>query len=242
VLQRALGLPIDHPDPSSLVPFLDATGVVETNFCHLDGVYTPLEVMGAFREEAEAAGAEFMYGVTAGEADLDAAAVVVAAGIWSRDVGAALDVKLAVEPLERGVFQVGPFDWLPRRVPLTLEAGSGYHFREREGRLLIMGPGDQRLWDHFREWLQFRVPAAAAPEPEAHWIGWYEMTFDQHPLVGRSERDRVWASCGFSGHGVMHSPAVAESLAAMILGETPAVDISSLDPLRSAPLEDTTQL
>jgi sarcosine oxidase subunit beta len=241
-LQRALGLPIDHPDPSSLIPFFDATGVVGTNFCRLDGVYSPLEVMRAFREEAEAAGAEFRYGAVAGAEDLDAEAAVVAAGIWSRDIGAGLGVTLAVEPLERGVFQVGPFDWLPRRVPMTLEAGSGYHFREREGRLLVMGPGDQERWDHFREWLQARVPAAAAPQPEAHWTGWYEMTFDQHALVGRTERDGVWASCGFSGHGVMHSPAVAEGLAAMILGETPPVDISPLDPLRTTPLEDTTQL
>jgi sarcosine oxidase subunit beta len=80
------------------------------------------------------------------------------------------------------------------------------------------------------------------PEPEAHWTGNYEMTFDQHPLAGETERPGVWASCGFSGHGVMHSPAVSESLAAMILGETPPVDITALSPQRKEPLEDSTQL
>lgn len=241
-LQLAAGLPIEHPDPSRLVPFLDPAGVVETNYCRLDGVYSPLDVMGCFQAEAAAAGAEFRFGSKAGSGDLDAEAVVVAAGIWSRDVGAELGVSLAVEPLERGVFQVGPFDWVRPGVPLTLEAGSGYHFREREGRLLVMGPGDQRSWAGFQDWLRRRVPAAAAPEPETRWQGWYEMTFDHHPLVGRTEREGVWASCGFSGHGVMHSPAVAESLAAMILGETPPIDISALDPLRRAPLQDPTQL
>ena len=40
-------------------------------------------------------------------------------------------------------------------------------------------------------------------------------------MVGETARPGVWASCGFSDHGVMHAPAVAESLAAMILGQTP---------------------
>ncbi len=68
------------------------------------------------------------------------------------------------------------------------------------------------------------------------------MTFDQHPLVGQTARPGVWASCGFSGHGVMHAPAVTESLAAMILGQTPSVDISAFSPLRTEPLVDFTQM
>jgi sarcosine oxidase subunit beta len=125
---------------------------------------------------------------------------------------------------------------------MTLEAGSGYHFREREGQLWVMGPGDQHSWDHFRAWLELRVPAAALPEPAGHWTGSYEVTFDHHALVGQTERPDVWACCGFSGHGVMQSPAVGASLAAMILGETPPLDISALSPLRTEPLIDRTQL
>jgi glycine/D-amino acid oxidase-like deaminating enzyme len=40
----------------------------------------------------------------------------------------------------------------------------------------------------------------------------------------------------------MQSPAVGEALAAMILGETPPLDIGALTPLRREPLIDRTQL
>jgi len=239
----SLGLPIEHPEPEAKVPFLVGTGYRGTNFCGLDGLYLPPLVHRVLVEEAEAAGAEFRWGEEAPDEVIEeAAAVVVAAGNWSSQVGRRLGVRLLVTPLERGVFMVGPFDWLDASVPMTLEAGSGYHFREREGRLWVMGPGDQHSWDHFRDWLSLRVPAAALPEPAGHWTGSYEVTFDHHGLVGETERPGVWACCGFSGHGVMQSPAVGAALAAMIVGDTPPLDIGALSPLRTEPLIDRTQL
>jgi sarcosine oxidase subunit beta len=225
-----------------VVPFLDATGYCGTNFCGLDGVYLPARILAAFVEEAQAAGAEFRYETSATPGELDAAAAVaVCAGIWSGEIGRDLGVRLAVEPLERVIWEVGRFDWLGP-VPVTLEARSGYHFRERQGSLLVIGPGDQHDWPHYRDWLARRVPQAAVEQPLGNWAGSYEMTFDQHPLVGATERAGVWASCGFSGHGVMHSPAVGDALAAMMVGDSPPLDIGALSPLRKQPLVDGTQL
>jgi sarcosine oxidase, subunit beta len=242
-LQRSQGLPIEHPDARRLVPFLEADGFAATNYCGLDGTYGPLEILGCLVEEASAAGAWFRYGVEAGPADLAGAEmVVVCAGMWSSGVGRDLGVTLHVTPWERGIFQVGPFDWLTPDVPVVLDVDTGYHFRERDGRLLVIGPGDPRDWPAARDWLRRVAPGAAAERPESQWTGFYEMTFDRHPLVGRTERPDVWASCGFSGHGVMQSPAIAGCLAAMMLGETPPIDVSALSPLRTEALVDSTQL
>ena len=241
-LQCGEGLPIEHPDPAALVPGLNTADVLSTNYCSLDGVYSPPRVLECFAAEASDAGAEFRYGVEASPKDLEAETVIVCSGIWSREVGARLGVLLDVSPLERGIFQVGPFDWLTPDLPVTLDAGTGYHLRERDGRLLIIGPGDPTAWDHHGEWLARRLPRAAAERPESHWTGFYEMTFDHHPLVGATERPGVWASCGFSGHGVMHSPVIADCLAAMVLGDTPPIEIAALSPLRKEPLVDSTQL
>jgi sarcosine oxidase subunit beta len=106
----------------------------------------------------------------------------------------------------------------------------------------MIGPGDPSDWSHHRDWLARWAPRAALEQPEAHWTGFYEVTFDHHPLVGPTAQPRVWAMCGFSGHGVMHSPAVADCLAAMILGESPPIDISALSPQRTEALVDRTQL
>jgi sarcosine oxidase subunit beta len=127
-------------------------------------------------------------------------------------------------------------------VPVTLELDTGYHFRERDGRLLLIGPDGPREWTGIRDWLGRMAPRAAVDRPEAHWTGFYEATFDHHPLVGATEREGVWASCGFSGHGVMQSPAVGDCLAAMMLGQTPPIDIAALSPLRTEALVDRTQL
>jgi len=243
LFQESCGVPVDHPDPTNLVPGIRVDDVKAANYCAHDGVYMPALVLQSLLEEGRAAGVDFRYGAAAAASDLAGAeAIVVAAGTWSREVGATLGVRLAVEPLERGVWFTGPFDWLPDTIPMTLDAGSGYHFRERDGRLLVMGPGDQHQWNHYREWLHLRLPAAAVAEPESHWTGAYEVTFDHHALVGATERPGVWACCGFSGHGVMQSPIVGECLAAMITGAVPPLDISALNPLRTSPLVDTTQL
>jgi sarcosine oxidase subunit beta len=242
-LQRSQGLPIEHPDPARLVPFLETSGVRSANYCALDGTYRPLEVLGCLVEEATAAGAEFRYGTEARRADLDSAEMVaVCAGMWSRAAGQELGVRLDVTPQERGIFQAGPFDWLPPAVPVTLEVDTGFHFRERDGRLLLIGPGDARDWRSLRDWLCRIAPRAAVERPEAHWTGFYEVTFDHHPLVGRTEREGVWASCGFSGHGVMQAPAVGDCVAAMMLGLSPPIDVSALSPLRTEGLVDPTQL
>lgn len=241
--QRSQGLPIDHPDPRALSPFCALDGATASNYCRLDGVYLPTRILECLVEEATAAGAEFRYRAEARPADLEsAAAVAVCVGMWSRKVGQELGVRLEVNPLERAIFTVGPFEWLSPGVPVTLDADTGYHFREREGYLLVTGPGDPYDWAHYREWLSRFAPGAAADRPSGHWTGFYEMTFDHHPLVGLTERPGVWASCGFSGHGVMHAPAVGDCLAAMILGQTPPIDISALSPLRTEELVDTTQL
>jgi sarcosine oxidase, subunit beta len=241
-LQRACALPVEHPEPRDIVPWLDTKGIEGANYCSLDGLYVPLEVLGCYVEEARERGVDFRLGTEAGSRDLAADVVVVACGVWSAEVGSKLGVTLAVEAVERGVFMTGPYDWLGDKVPMTLEAGSGFHFRERDRRLWVMGPGDQHDWGPIRDWLAMRAPRAAVPEPDGYLAGNYEVTFDHHPLVGETSRPGVWSSCGFSGHGVMHSPAVADSLAAMINGDSPPIDIRSLSPQRTEPLIDPTQL
>jgi sarcosine oxidase subunit beta len=241
-MQRACGLPIEHPDPRSIVPWLDTNGIEGANYCSLDGLYVPLEILGAYVEEARELGVDFKLGTEARDRDLDAGVTVVACGVWSSEVGSRLGVTLKVDAVERVVFMTGPYDWLGERVPMTLEAGSGFHFRERDGRLWVMGPGDQHDWGRIRDWLAIRAPRAAVPQPDSQHSGNYEVTFDHHPLVGETLRPGVWSSCGFSGHGVMHSPAIADTLAAMINGDSPPMDIRALSPQRTEPLIDPTQL
>jgi len=243
-VQRACGLPIEHPEPADIVPWIKTSGIAAANYCALDGLYVPLDILGSYIEEARERGVDFRLGHKAGRRDLEADVVVIACGVWSPEVGEGLGVELDVKTVPRGGFITGPYDWLGDKVPMVLDAGSGFHFRERDRHLWIMVPEDRdRLdWNGSRDWLDEWAPPAAVSEPAGSFGGNYEVTFDHHPLVGETARAGVWSSCGFSGHGVMQSPAVADNLAAMINGDSPPLDIRALSPRRTEPLIDTTQL
>ena len=70
-----------------------------------------------------------------------------------------------------------------------------------------------------------RFPPAADCRIDQAWAGLYDMTPDAHPIVGRVA-DGVYAACGFSGHGFMQSPAVAQALAEEILDGESKLDLT----------------
>lgn len=149
-LQVAAELPISHPDPASLLPFFDTTGISAANYCPFDGTYHPPSILHLLIEEAREAGAEFRYECEAQPHDLEAEIVVIACGIWSRQVGASLGIQLPVEPVERGIFQVKPVTALPHNVPFTIGVDAGWSLRERDGRLLVKFPDHPHDWEPIR--------------------------------------------------------------------------------------------
>ena len=114
--QLEWGLPIEHPPLPARVPYARSDDVVATNFCALDGLYRPPQVLDCVIEEARELGVRFDYGRAATPEDLDGAeAVVICAGARSAEVARSLGVDLDVRAERRGVFQVGPFHGSPAR-------------------------------------------------------------------------------------------------------------------------------
>jgi len=59
--------------------------------------------------------------------------------------------------------------------------------------------------------------------------GLYENTPDHHAILGGCQIEGLFLANGFSGHGVMHSPATGRALAEIILdGKSSFLDVSSL--------------
>jgi sarcosine oxidase subunit beta len=83
-----------------------------------------------------------------------------------------------------------------------------------------------------------RVPVLeeVAVNPSRAWAGLYEMTPDHHPILGAAPGiPGFWLASGFSGHGVMHSPATGKIMADLILkGATELIDARLLDYNRFA--------
>jgi sarcosine oxidase subunit beta len=69
--------------------------------------------------------------------------------------------------------------------------------------------------------------SAVWKENGVNWLlqaGQYTMTPDHRPLIGPSGVDGLWINTGYSGHGVMGSPAGSRLLVDLLTGARPLAD------------------
>jgi sarcosine oxidase subunit beta len=175
--------------------------------------------------------------------------VVNAAGPWAATVAGMAGTELPVEPLRRQLVPTEPFNGLPQRFPMVIDMSTGFHFR-REGKGILLAWNDPEETPGFKTDFEpafvekilthaaTRVPALAEAEvnPRRAWAGLYEMTPDHHAIIGRAPNVAgLYFVNGFSGHGVMHSPASGRITADLILkGRTDLIDASELGVERFA--------
>ena len=232
-LQAELGVPVERVDPS-FVEGLHTDDVLGAVLCATDGVANPPAVTRELVRRALKLGVELREKTPA--ESIDAEVLVIACGPWSADVAATRGVELPVRPLCRQLLETSELSGLPERLPMVLEAETGFHFRRRGDRLVLAMPDpeprwgfeelvDESLFDDRLGRLCHRFPAAEGATIDRAWGGLYDMTPDAHPILGEVA-EGVFAACGFSGHGFMQSPAVGRALAEEILGLTPSLDLT----------------
>lgn len=186
--------------------------------------------------------------------------VVNAAGPWAASIAQMAGIELPVEPLRRQLVPTEPFEALPHRFPMVIDMSTGFHFR-REGKGILLAwndpdetPGfktdfDPTFVEKILTRAADRVPCLvdAAVNPRRAWAGLYEMTPDHHAIIGEAPGVKgLYFTNGFSGHGVMHSPASGRITADLILhGRSDLIDTSLLGLERFATgrlLEETAVL
>lgn len=169
--------------------------------------------------------------------------IVNAAGPWAAGVALMAGVSLPVEPLRRQLVPTEPFDQLPKRFPMVIDMSTGFHFR-REGAGILLAWNDPEETPGFKTEFEptfvekiltraaDRVPclADASVNPRRAWAGLYEMTPDHHAIIGEApDVHGLYFTNGFSGHGVMHSPASGRITADLILhGHSELIDARQL--------------
>ncbi len=237
--------------------------IAGATFCPTDGFIRPLEILRGYVEAAERLGIRFMWDSAVTGMKLDdsesiseiktahetvvADNYVNAAGPWASRIAAMAGVVLPVEPLRRQAALTVPTDVLPATMPMTLFMEDDFHMRVRDGRVVLCWPSPEAPGEPTElrvdpEWIDIvaakgrdRVAALrdVAIDTALCYAGLYEMSPDDHAIVGRSEEcGNLWLANGSSGHGVMHSPALGEILSDLITGRAPAVDVNELRPSR----------
>ena len=255
---------VSREDIISTVPQLRDDDIVGGTFCPTDGFVDPHSVMMGFMLRARERGTRLwldtavtgidvehdrVTGVITSRGRVATGAVVNAAGAWAAGVARMAGVELPVEPLRRQLVPTEPFSNLPARFPMVIDMSTGFHFR-REGLRILLAWNDPEETPGFKTDFDpsfiekiltraaARVPCLAEAEvnPQRAWAGLYEMTPDHHAIIGEAPTLRgLFFANGFSGHGVMHSPATGRLISELILhGEARLFDARPLGVERFA--------
>jgi sarcosine oxidase subunit beta len=233
-------------DVIKMFPQMRSDDILGGTFCPTDGFVDPYSVMNGFLGKAQQNGCTLERGVEvtgievkSGRVDgvktnlgsVSCRTVVNAAGPWAGLVAKTAGVDLPIYPMRRMLVPTEPFPGLPDRLPMVIDMSTGFHFRP-EGIGLLMAwndpdekPGFQTSFDlAFVEKILThavdRVPSFADLQvnPSRGWAGMYSMSPDHHSILGPvPDLEGFYCANGFSGHGVMHSPATGRIVSDLIL-------------------------
>jgi len=257
-LWQRLGVParrLERADVAALFPELCVDDVRFATFCAKDGYADPNGILQGYVSRARSLGVRFIENapvtaigrsggavssVTTPGESVATRVVVDAAGAWGAEVGRLAGVDLPITPLRRQIFVTERVPDFEREFPLTVDFATGlYMHRESGGVLLGMadpkdGPGfdDSVNWDFLPDVVEralARLPLLQRAAIRSGWGGLYEDTPDKHPIVGKiDDLEGFVSAAGFSGHGVMHAPAIGELVAELIVDGRTSLDLTPL--------------
>ena len=198
-----------------------------------------------------------VIGVRTDEGVISADRILLATGCWTAPLAATAGVAVPIWPYARSLMESQPIPELVRS-PMVIEWESGFHFRPK-GRAVRFAmpnlttdggiekgpgaappafvPGDFTplvVPPALEPWVKARAawrhPLFADLEIRSSWSCYYEMTPDDHPIVGAVPGvDGLYIAAGFSGHGFMHAPATARLIVEEMLdGKAHTLDITDL--------------
>lgn len=166
--------------------------------------------------------------------------VVNAAGPFSGKLAAMAGVELPLEVKPRHKIVVPDLVRVPPDAPMTIDDDTGVHWRPAySGAYLLdaapLGPDREPVEDVTPDsGMVFGVLDPSRPESaarispfwgeawqrgELRWMmhsGQYMMTPDHRPLIGQTAVEGLWVNTGYSGHGIMCSPAGGRILADLL--------------------------
>lgn len=214
-------------------PFLTTFALKEGAVRHGAKFYKFTEVKRLLRDDDRIRGVETMEGTILADK------VVLASGIWTRDLGRTIGLEFPVygerhqmivtEPVEQGV------------CPTVLMSFShDFYFLQRPNGTVMCGaspPNDfagnyrttaSNLYKIGKSMMEI-LPRTRDIRIVRHWSGFYDMTPDASPLFGGTEVDGLYVSCGYSGHGYMVGPVAGKVMTELILGQKTSFDMSVFD-------------
>ncbi|MFT4437781.1 GcvT family protein [Caballeronia sp. 15715] len=279
-MAKNFGLEVQVIGPSDikgLWPMLNLDGVVGGVFLPKDGQANPTDITQAFAKGARMRGAKVLenqkvekllvengraVGVQTAEGVIKANTVVIAAGMWSRELAAQVGVSLPLHAAEHFYIVTESVSGLPGNLPVLRVPDECAYYKEDAGKILLGAfepvakpwgmkgisedfyfdslPDD---FDHFEPILidaANRVPILETTGIKTFFNGPESFTPDDRYLLGETaEVKDLFVACGFNSIGIQSSGGAGKALAEWIRDRRPPLDLSDVDVRRMHPFQGT---
>ena len=201
-----------------------------------------------------------LTGVETDRGAVECEVAVIAAGLWSRDLGLLAGARLALHPAEHYWAQTEPVDGATRDLPIVRDLDGSIYVRHYRGGLLVgafepdgrprttasipagfaFGEFEPDL-EHFARPLaeaRVRVPALADARFAHYLCAPESFTPDGNFLLGETaEVAGLFVAAGMNSQGIILGPGAGRALAEWVDAGAPTVDASDLDVRRFSPAQ-----
>jgi len=242
-LQQAMGASTRSLEPEALKTLFPDLNTAEVYRGCLtsdgaEGWIDPVGLHTWYKKKCVQAGVNIVYGDYRDYPSKPSDITVVCAGYWTRDVAKHFGIEVPVRGEKHTVFQVHTERTVCADLPLVADLAAGIYFRP-EGEGYIAGyegnnEGEAEdlepawdSWDDVWERLYHRFPTIFDKAKMAGaWAGYYDTSETDHNAI-IDAKNGVFFATGFTGRGLMHSPAVGLVVSEMVTSAPPSIDLSS---------------
>ncbi len=266
---------ISTAEAKAKIPHYNMDGVVGGVFLPKDGQVNPIDVTQALAAGARSRGAKIFenskvtriltkggaaVGVETADGTIMADKVVMATGMWSRELGRSVGVNIPLHACEHFYIVSEPIAALPRDMPIVRVPDECTYYKEDAGKLLVGafeplakpwgggGIDDEHAFvtlppdmDHFEPILAnaiSRVPLLETAGIQLFFNGPESFTPDDRYYLGEApELKNLFMATGFNSIGIQSSGGAGLVLAQWIKDGHPLMDVNGIDVRRIHPFQ-----
>jgi len=252
-----------------LYPIINTDGIIGGVHMPLDGQADPVGVTNVLAKAAKMQGAKIfekcpvkkilvknnkIIGVETEKGKIDCEYIVLATGMWSRQIAAEVNVSVPLYPDEHFYILTEPVEGIDRSLPVLRDYNHCLYIKEDAGKLLVgifepnakpaflntkLVPNDFSFgelpedFEHFEPYLKHaikRIPALELAGIRKFFCGPESFTPDTNYLIGETpEIKNFFVCCGFNSIGLASSGGAGRATAEWIINGGISEDIFSLD-------------
>jgi 4-methylaminobutanoate oxidase (formaldehyde-forming) len=280
IFAKSYGVPVEMVGPEEVKrhwPSAKVDDILAAAWVPDEGRANPADVAQAYAKGARNAGARIVEGVTVtgfrtangavtgvetDQGTIETETVVVAAGMWGRQLGALAGVSLPLQAAEHYYLLTDEVEWAHPDLPVVEDPDRYGYYREEGGGILVglfeptaapwsldTIPQDLGFavlppdWDRMSGFLSDamdRFPSLHDAGIRQFFCGPESFTSDNGPLLGEVPELRgFFAACGLNSLGILLSGGAGSLIAQWIVDGEPPMDVTGISPDRLMPFMAT---